>query len=158
MGGALNKDSFLFHFSPFKMVLILLFVILNMGELLDGVFDLSDCVAPILLMLYLNDLRFKYLEERTQTPKFQEEKKGEGLLVRFSMNLLFGLVFCIPFLSPDLKEFITRNDLWPKLGIVTWSLLFFAISLKAFYERKSIIKVLYCNFAIAVIAATLYYI
>jgi len=154
----MNKKSFFFHFSPFKMVLLFLFIILNMGELFDGTFDLSDCVAPILLMLYLNDLRFKYLEDNEQEVLPSENKSGESLAFRFSMNLVFGLVFCVPFLSTEVKSFLTHNDFWPKLGIILWSLVFFVVSFMDFYKRKSIIKMIYCNFALCVIAVTLYYI
>lgn len=166
--------------SSIKLFLVILFFILGMGEFLDGVYDVGDYAAPLLICLLLNDLYLNYKNGKlTPTPRIQVENKPpfKDRAVKFIKNVFYsgssdnmtkgekGLkiimnnVFLILFLSPIIMNNFhltqdIKSDIF-KLGVVIWSGVFLAVSLNDFRNSLKIQRLIFSNMAFLILIGSL---
>lgn len=169
--------------SPLKLILVILFFILGLGEFYDGVYDVGDYAVPLLLCLMLNDvyMNIKRLKENPglvpkQKTEVVKKPKFEKLKLMFkdvwysgsskdmktnekALKIIMNNIFFILFLSPIFMEFfgieyVIKTDIF-KIGVIVWSGAFMGISIMDFRKSLKITKLIYCNLAFFILVGSL---
>jgi hypothetical protein len=167
--------------SPLKLILVILFFILGLGEFYDGVYDVGDYAVPLLLCLMLNDvyMNWKRNQENPVQPKpepvvkkpIMDRISGFVLDVWYSgstkqmsnqekaLKIIMNNIFFILFLSPIFMEilnieYVIKADVF-KIGVIIWSGAFMAVSISDFKKSLKISKLIYTNLAFFILVGTL---
>lgn len=167
--------------SPLKLILVILFFILGIGEFSDGVYDVGDYAVPLLLCLMLNDVYMNWKRSQTDPVQIKPEpvvKKSfiervssffldvwySGSTKNMSnqekaLKIIMNNVFFILFLSPIFMEFfnleyVIKEDVF-KIGVIVWSGAFMAISISEFKKSLKISKLIYTNLAFFILIGSL---
>jgi hypothetical protein len=167
--------------SPLKLILVILFFILGLGEFSDGVYDVGDYAVPLLLCLMLNDvyMNWKRNQENPVQPKpepvvkkpIMDRISGFVLDVWYSgstkqmsnqekaLKIIMNNIFFILFLSPIFMEilnieYVIKADVF-KIGVIIWSGAFMAVSISDFKKSLKISKLIYTNLAFFILVGTL---
>ena len=167
--------------SSIKLGLVILFIILGMGELSDGVYDVGDYAVPLLICLLVNDLYFNYKNGNLKTDTVKTSKHSQKSLkdriTKFvkdifysgstekmtksekGMKIIMNNVFLILCLSPIIMEnlnisYVVKNDVF-KLGVVIWSGVFLAVSLNDFRQSLKVSRLVFSNMAFLILLGSL---
>lgn len=167
--------------SPLKLILVILFFILGLGEFSDGVYDVGDYAVPLLLCLMLNDVYMNWKRNQENPVQSKPEpvvKKpimdrisGFVLDVWYSgstkqmsnqekaLKIIMNNIFFILFLSPIFMEilnieYVIKADVF-KIGVIIWSGAFMAVSISDFKKSLKISKLIYTNLAFFILVGTL---
>lgn len=167
--------------SPLKLILVVLFFILGLGEFSDGVYDVGDYAVPLLLCLMLNDVYMNW--KRNQENPVQSKPEPvvkKSLMERISgfvldvwysgssrgmsnqekaLKIIMNNIFFILFLSPIFMEllsieYVIKTDVF-KIGVIIWSGAFMAVSINDFKKSLKISKLIYTNVAFFILIGTL---
>jgi hypothetical protein len=168
-----------------KLGLVILFVILGMGELSDGIYDVGDYAVPLLICLLLNDLYFNYKRGHLKTDLSRNNfrKSNDSTkpiwnnIVKFctdifysgssekmtksekGMKIIMNNVFLVLIISPiimqDLHLSYEIKEDLFKLGVIIWSGLFLAISLNDFRQSLKLSRLLFSNMAFLILIGSL---
>lgn len=170
-----------FRDQPLKLILVILFFILGIGEYHDGVYDVGDYAVPLLLFLMLNDvyINWKRIRENpastfkkvVESKPFLERLKSSLKDIWFAgsskdmdnnekaVKIIMNNVFFILFLSPVFMEllnfeYILKADIY-KIGVVVWSGVFLSVSIMEFRKTLKFAKLVYCNVAFMILIGSL---
>jgi len=161
--------------SPVKIVLVVLFSVLGMGEFLDGIYDVSDFAVPLLLLLALNDIFMvsKKNEEKNcdialvptgDVISRDMETKSDVLSKNFNISFIYkviiNVIFALLLMSPLLLEALHINNYYRteiyRVGVIIWAAVFLIVSLFNLRKSFAFSKLIYCNFAAAVLLVTVF--
>lgn len=167
--------------SPLKLILVILFFILGIGEFYDGTYDVGDYAVPLLLCLMLNDVYMNLKRSQESSSQIKPEPiVKKPLLERIStffldvwysgstknmsnqekaLKIIMNNVFFILFLSPIFMEiwnleYVIKAEVF-KIGVIVWSGAFMAISINDFKKSLKISKLIYTNIAFFILIGSL---
>jgi uncharacterized membrane protein len=137
---------------PLKLLLGLLFFVLGSAELIDGVLDIADFVALLLLALLLRDIILSYTKgvfiNEGECPLVSSKKNNYlkyGMSAFFLFMGLLGISLNNVYFFPDFQNIIT------KIVCITWSVLFLAISILKLKRGELFQRLIFCNVAIVLV-------
>jgi hypothetical protein len=166
--------------SSIKLGLVILFIILGMGELTDGVYDVGDYAVPLLICLLVNDLYFNYKNGNQKKSKssldFQVKSAKENIIcftrdifysgssesmkmneksLKIIMNNIFLILFISPIIMQDLNlAYEAKTEIF-KFGVIVWSGIFLAVSINDFRQSLKLSRLVFSNMAFLILIGSL---
>ncbi|MBT7608387.1 MAG: hypothetical protein HN576_01435 [Bacteriovoracaceae bacterium] len=166
--------------SSIKLGLVVLFIVLGMGELSDGIYDVGDYAVPLLVCLLINDLYFNYKSGNLKATKssldFKKKSIKDNLIsfisdifysgssenmkngekgLKIIMNNIFLVLFISPLIMQDLNfSYEVKSEIF-KLGVIIWSGIFLSVSISDFRKSLKLSRLVFSNMAFLILLGSL---